>query len=96
MLNFGEALQVAKEGSKIARKGWNGKNMWVAMTPGKVLNLAEHDIWTQNVKDVAEANGGKVTLQPYMIMKNVVDEIQIGWIATQSDMLADDWFIVDK
>jgi hypothetical protein len=95
VFNFGTALLFLKDGCKVARKGWNGKDMWVSMTPGKVLDLKVNDIWTKNVKDVAIANGGTVEILPYLIMKTVDNKIVMGWLASQTDMLSDDWFVVD-
>lgn len=94
-MTFGQALEAVKQGKKIARSGWNGKNMWVAMKKGKVLDLAKHDIWTQHVKDVAVANGGTVEILSYLTMKTVDNKIVMGWLASQTDMLADDWEIVE-
>lgn len=94
-MNFGKALDHAKQGEKIARKGWNGKDMWVAMTPGKVLNLNEHNIWGVPL-DVAKLNGGAVEILPYMVMKTVDNKLVIGWLASQPDMLSDDWFVVNE
>ncbi len=93
-LTFGQALVSLKQGHKVARRGWNGKNMWISMTSGRTLDLSKHDIWTQNVKDVAIANGGTVEILPYLSMKTVDNKIVIGWLASQTDMLSEDWFIV--
>lgn len=93
-LDFGKALVALKGGLKVARKGWNGKGMWVSMTEGKTLDMAKDDIWTQNVRDIAYANGGKVEILPYLVMKTTDNKLQIGWLASQSDMLAEDWEVV--
>ncbi len=95
-LSFGEALVCAKCGHKISRSGWNGKDMWVSYTQGKILDLKFNDIWTQNIKDVANENGGKVEILPYLIMKTVDNKIVMGWLASQTDMLSNDWFVVKK
>jgi hypothetical protein len=93
-LDFGEALFWAKKGFVVSRKGWNGKGQWVSYTEGKTLDLSVNEIWTKPIKDVAEQNGGKVTIRPYMNLKTVDNQIQIGWIPSASDMLAKDWYIV--
>jgi hypothetical protein len=93
-MDIGQAINQAKQGKKIARKGWNGKGMFVSMTPGKVLDLKVDDIWTQNVKDIAIANGGTVEILPYLVMKTADSKLQVGWLASQSDLLADDWELV--
>jgi len=94
-LSFGEAITLAKAGHKVARKGWNGKGMWISYTSGKVLDLKVDDIWTDNVRVVAEENGGKVEIHPYFSMKKANNSIQMGWLASQSDMLSRDWEIVE-
>ena len=93
-LDYSAALYLLKQGKKLARAGWNGKNMWVSMTPGKTLDMEVDDIWTGNVKDVAIANGGTVEICPYMSLKTADNKIQIGWIPSQSDQLATDWCVV--
>lgn len=92
--NFGTALMFLQDGYKVTRENWNGKNQWVSYTPGKVLDLKVNDIWTPNVKSVALKNNGKVEILPYLSLKTAQNKIQIGWIASQSDMLANDWFVV--
>lgn len=94
-MTFGSAIASLKMGHKVARAGWNGKDMWVSMTPSKILDVAVDDIWTGNVKDLAIANGGTVEILPYMSMKTADNKLQIGWLASQSDMAAEDWCIVD-
>ncbi len=93
-LSFGHAIAAAKNGNKIARVGWNDKDMWVTCTPGKILDMEVDDIWTGNVRDMAIANGGKVEILPYMSMKTADNKLQIGWAASQSDMQANDWMVV--
>jgi hypothetical protein len=94
-MNFGEALEQAKKGERIARTGWNGKNMWVAMNRGSKLDLDIHSIRPICVKNVAIENGGTVEILPYLIMKTVDDKMVMGWLASQTDMLANDWFVVE-
>lgn len=95
MNNFGQAIKMLKQGNKVARKGWNGKGMFISMTSGKVLDIEKDDIWTKNIRDVAVSNGGTVELLPYISMKTADNKIQIGWIASQSDVLAEDWVVIE-
>jgi len=94
-MNFGKAIENLKDGNKVARKGWNGKGMFVSMTSGKVLDITKDDIWTKNIRDVAIGNGGTVELLPYLSMKTADNKIQIGWLASQSDLLAEDWEVIE-
>lgn len=92
-LTFGEAVEAAKRGARISRDGWNGKGMWVSYSPGHP-DLKTDLIWTPHIKTVAEDNGGSVVILPYFNMKTADNKIQPGWLASQSDMLADDWCIL--
>lgn len=94
-MKFGEAIKALNQGKKVDRSGWNGKGMWVSMTEGRVLDLKKDDIWTQNVKDIALSNGGIVEILPYLVMRTADKKLQIGWLASQSDILSDDWQIVE-
>lgn len=93
-LTFGHAIVAAMHGHKIARAGWNGKNMWVNYSPGYPC-LKSADIWTEAVREVADANGGQIAIRPYFNMKTADNAIQPGWVPSQSDMIATDWAIVE-
>lgn len=83
-MNFGEAIVAAKEGKKIQREGWNGKNQYVELATnisyknaaGEIINV-EH----QSIGNAAFAFVG-------------TSGVQIGWLASQADMLAEDWRVV--
>lgn len=83
-MSFGLAIEAAKKGLKIARKGWNGKRQHVELatnisyTPmgGAVVN-AEHEAIGNNALAFCGTSG-----------------VQMGWLASQADMLADDWEVV--
>ena len=83
-MNFGEALQKVKLGKKIARKSWNGKNQFVFMVDGDSLNDA---VGHANIGDWSDCSD---VLAIYTSNKVV----QVGWLATQTDMLANDWYVV--
>jgi len=68
-MDFGDAVRSLKRGNRVAREGWNGKGMWLALQVPD-----EHS---------------KMTL-PYIYMKTA-DDNQVPWLASQTDMLADDW-----
>lgn len=85
-MNFGEALTRLNEGTPVARSGWNGKNMHIYLvgagryppsTPAGEAIAAEHD-------------DGLVPYLPYIAMKTVTGEV-VPWLASQTDILADDW-----
>jgi len=68
-MNFGWAIHELKAGRKLARKGWNGKGMWL-----KLQAPDEHS---------------KMSL-PYIYMKTACDNT-VPWLASQTDVLAEDW-----
>jgi hypothetical protein len=96
-LDFGSALRMLRAGARVARKGWNGKDMWLALSSGDYGTAREIDadkFWSRHNRAFAEANGGKATVLPCITMKTASGEILMGWLASQTDMLTDDWFIV--
>jgi Protein of unknown function (DUF2829) len=89
-LNFGQAIEFIKRGYKVQRAGWNGKGMWICLSPG-VDNLPSHKFWAGPNRDFAEANGGTAGVLPCITMKTADNKILMGWLASQTDMLATDW-----
>lgn len=89
-MNFGQALEKLKAGARIARAGWNGKGMWLAYSPGaKALPAA--NFWAGQNRTYAEQRGGTADVLPCITMKTATGEILMGWLASQTDMLAEDW-----
>jgi hypothetical protein len=93
-LPFGLAIEAMKRGRKVARKGWNGKSMWIAVG-GQPVDLKAEGFWNPHAKQHAIDNGGSATVLPYIIFKTATNEILMGWLASQTDMLAEDWMVVE-
>jgi GMP synthase-like glutamine amidotransferase len=93
-MTFGHAIEAMKQGAKVARAGWNGKGMWLALGAGNPANPASN-FWNQHTRAFAEQNGGSAPVLPYIIMKTAAGEILMGWLASQTDMLAEDWIVVE-
>jgi hypothetical protein len=73
---------------------YTGKGMWIIISPGyKGLDAA--NFWNEHNRKAAELNGGKIDIPPYVTMKSADNKIICGWLASQTDMLAEDWMIVD-
>ena len=85
-MSFGLALEACKMGKRIARKGWNGKGMYVFL-----IDVA--DLHTD--ADLSGLEGKNVTVLNCFAMKCADDSICLGWLASQADMLADDWVILE-
>ncbi len=90
---FGEALEATRAGEKVARVGWNGKDMWIAQGAG-VKSLDSEKFWNKHTRKFAEENGGSAEVLPYMIMKTADNKVLMGWLASQSDMVANDWEVI--
>lgn len=93
-MTFGLALEALKRGSKVARAGWNGKGMWLSLSgplDGHVIGADQ--FWSKNNREWARQFGG-ATVLPCITMKTATNEILMGWLASQTDMLANDWSIV--
>ena len=92
-MTFGLAIEAMRKGKKVARAGWNGKGMWLCLGHGNP-SLDASEFWNIHTRHFAEENGGCAPVLPYIIMKTAGGEILMGWLASQSDMLAEDWQIV--
>ena len=90
-MNFGQAIEALKAGKKVAREGWNGKGMWIALMPA--LYLDKDIINGRTRKHIG--NDKDLDSQPYLVMWTATKQWQPGWLASQADMLSEDWSIVD-
>ena len=84
-MNFGLAIEAAKKGKKIQRKGWNGKGQYVELATCISYKNASGDV--VNVNHDAIGNAALAFVG--------TSGVQLGWLASQADMLADDWRIVE-
>lgn len=83
-MSFGAAVALMKKGKKVARKGWNGKGMWL---------LLGHDItFTASVESTDDEKSFDILKS--IVMRTAQDNFVVGWLASQTDMLAEDWEIV--
>lgn len=86
-MNFGQALEGLKAGNRVARVGWNGRGMWLVLVPGSTITVSAG----RPLGDAApELVGESVEYRPHIDLKTVDDEI-VPWVASQTDVLADDW-----
>lgn len=91
-LNFGEAIEALKSGQKVSRLGWNGKGMYLWLKPAATIKSE----WCKDpiLKEIVDANGGETEALGTICMKTADNKILTGWVATQSDMLSEDWIIL--
>ena len=85
MFGFGDAIKYIKRGLKVKRKGWNGKNQYIQLATGISYKSATGEIVNCN----HDAIGNKA------IAFVGTSGVQMGWLASQADMLAEDWVFVD-
>lgn len=78
-MNFGTVLQGLKKGNRYARKGWNGKGQYIAYVCESVAD-----------KEIKRICPGSKRMLPWIGI-NTVDNSFVPWLASQTDMLADDW-----
>ena len=90
-MSFSEALYALQCGAKIARKGWNGKGMFLTLQPGSEIDGSL--MRNENAKQFYGSD--KVKICPHIDMKAADGSYVVGWLASQTDMLADDWCIVE-
>ena len=83
--SFGEAIKYLKRGFKVARKGWNGKHQYIQLATCISYKTISGDIINHNHNSIGNAAIAFVG----------TSGTQIGWLASQADMLADDWTFAD-
>jgi len=95
-MDFGRALRQLKLGRKIARKGWNGKGMWLSLSGLLSGRRIDHSqFWSANNADfAAEQPDSAANVLPCITMKTADGSILMGWLASQTDILAEDWEVV--
>jgi hypothetical protein len=86
-MNFGQALEALKQGSKVARAGWNGKGMFIFLVPGSTFKVNRAPLLG------IYPEGTEIKYHAHIDMKTATGEI-VPWLASQTDVLAEDWTIV--
>lgn len=84
-MDFGTALIFLKEGARVTRKGWNGKNQYIELITNVSYRRSDGEI----------VNVNHLTMGNKAIAFVGTSGVQVGWLASQSDMLSDDWVLFD-
>jgi hypothetical protein len=94
-LNFGQAIEAMKQGKRVARTGWNGKGMFVYLLPAS--NMPVSSITDETPKQMIEEKifNDTVDFLPAIRMFTADKKILTGWLASQTDMLSEDWYILN-
>ena len=86
-MDFGEALTALLAGKRVARSGWNGKGMFVVHQAGYPDGIA---INANTAAATGIPQGTVCAFRPYLMMRTVDGEF-VPWVASQTDLLAEDW-----
>ena len=95
--NFGQAIEALKQGKRVARQGWNGKGMFVFQQIPAEINeeiIPKMQSLPQTVKDEFAKRGGNIRYKNQLAMV-YPDNTIYGWVASPSDVLENDWCILD-
>lgn len=84
-MDFGKAIQYLKEGKRVQRNGWNGKKQYIELA----TNISYKNFKNEIINAEHEAIGNRA------IAFVGTSGVQLGWLASQADMLAEDWKIVE-
>lgn len=87
--SFSVALDLLKNGARVARQGWNGHGVWLTLSPGGIIPYDK--FWAHHNKEFARNSPGqRAEVAPYITMKTADNKI-VPWLASQTDLLAEDW-----
>jgi len=84
-MDFGSAIKMVKTGKRIAREGWNGKNQYVELATNISYVIAAGEVVNVN----HDAIGNKA------LAFVGTSGVQLGWLASQADLLSEDWKVVE-
>jgi hypothetical protein len=89
MNNFGWALEQLKLGNRVSRlHGWGASNVFLFLVPGSTFKVNRAPLLG------IYPEGTEINYQPHIDMKTAKDTV-VPWVATQSDLMAEDWFFVN-
>ena len=88
LLNFGQAIEAAKQGLKVARTGWNGSGMFAYIVPTE--ECEKYEVEKKHFKEES-----KFIVRQHWRLKTVQEDVA-SWSPSGSDSLAEDWIILDK
>lgn len=87
-MTFGAAIELLKQGKKVSRAGWNGKGMFLFLVPGSTFKVNRPPLLG------IYPEGTEINYLPHIDMKTA-DGSVVPWLASQADVLAEDWTVID-
>lgn len=97
-MTFGDAIEALKIGRRVTRAGWNGRGMYLWLMPAATVKAE----WCRepHLKRLAEENGGEIeclgSIRMFTVDASGRRAVLTGWLASQSDMLAEDWIVLES
>lgn len=86
-MTFGDAVHMLKLGKKVARAGWNGKGMFLFLVPGSTFKVNRAPLLG------IYPEGTEINYCPHIDMKTADGKV-VPWLASQTDVLAEDWVVI--
>jgi len=99
-MTFGEALEALKRGERVRRRGWNGKGMFLFLLEGD--EVPKHVICDPALRRVVDEQcegdtfPALSTIRMWTVDANGRRGVPAGWLASQTDMLSEDWEIAEE
>jgi hypothetical protein len=87
-MNFSQALDAIKAGKRVARAGWNGKDMFLFLVPGSTFTVNRAPLLG------IYPEGTQINYHAHIDMKTAQGYV-VPWLASQADLLSEDWVLVD-
>lgn len=87
-LSFSQALHLIKSGRRVTRQGWNGKGMFLFLVPGSTFKVNRPPLLG------IYPEGTEINYQAHIDMKTA-DGTIVPWVASQSDLLGEDWVLLE-
>ena len=95
-MNFGEAIEALKQGKRVARQGWNGKGMFLILNGGysveKEKSRPDNHI---NEAFLVSKYQTHLHIGKHVDMWTAQNNLCVGWLASQTDMLSEDWEVLE-
>lgn len=88
-MDFGKAIEALKAGKRVSRAGWNGKGMFLFLVPGSTFTVNRAPLLG------IYPEGTQIDYHAHIDMKTAQGYV-VPWLASQADMLAEDWEIVES
>ena len=96
LYDFPSAFRRLIGGERIARQGWNGKDMWLSVSNLEVNTVPAERFWSKHNRAHALQNGGSAEVPPCVTLKNAKGQVQMGWLPSQEDLFANDWVVLSN